>query len=96
MSSTKNKSEVWNFFSRKGNGMCICNLCSKAYKTGGGKTNLKNHLMHKHTLCFNKALNLSKSNEPSSTKRIQEEDESQQGSRKKINKGQVIVVCLYL
>lgn len=42
------KSDVWNFFKRKGNGICQCNLCGKCYRCGGGTTNLKNHLTHKH------------------------------------------------
>lgn len=46
--SLKNKSEVWQYFSRTGNGTSACNLCSKSYKTGGGTTNLRNHLVHKH------------------------------------------------
>lgn len=57
---SKNKSEVWKYFSRKTNGLCICNLCSKTYKTGGGTTNLKNHLTHKHSLYFNKENKISR------------------------------------
>lgn len=46
------KSEVWNFFNKKGDGICACSLCGRTYKTGGGTTNLKNHLLHKHASCL--------------------------------------------
>ncbi|KAL1493953.1 hypothetical protein ABEB36_009632 [Hypothenemus hampei] len=45
---TGKKSNVWKFFTVQGNNNCICNLCGRSYKTGGGTTNLKNHLIHKH------------------------------------------------
>lgn len=48
MSKQKTSSDVWEFFTKKGSGISICNLCGKNYKTGGGTTNLKNHLYHKH------------------------------------------------
>lgn len=50
-SKSKTKSDVWGFFTKKDSDSCICNLCGKNYKTGGGTTNLKNHLVHKHPLC---------------------------------------------
>lgn len=48
---SKEKSEVWNFFLRKGNNSASCKICGKQIKTGGGTTNLKNHLIHKHPSC---------------------------------------------
>lgn len=50
--ATKKKSEIWEFFTKNGSDTCICNLCGKLYKTGGGTTNLKNHLLHKHPSCI--------------------------------------------
>ncbi|XP_063931343.1 zinc finger BED domain-containing protein 4-like [Zophobas morio] len=42
------KSQVWEFFTRCNNQNCKCNLCGRIYKTGGGTTNLNNHLIRKH------------------------------------------------
>lgn len=55
----KAKSDVWNFFTKKDSDSCMCNLCGKTYKTGGGTTNLKNHLTHKHPSCKNTTKNKS-------------------------------------
>lgn len=52
---TGKKSEIWKFFTRKGNGICQCNLCGKNYKTGGGTTNMKNHIKHKHPFSIKSA-----------------------------------------
>lgn len=49
--SSQKSSDVWNFF-KKGNNASQCNLCGKMYKTGGGTTNLKNHLKRKHSSRF--------------------------------------------
>lgn len=43
------KSEVWDYFTKRANNAAVCNLCGKIYKMGGGTTNLKNHLFHKHS-----------------------------------------------
>lgn len=49
-----NKSDVWDYFSKKSNNTAACNLCGKMYKMGGGTTNLKNHLSHKHSTVLQK------------------------------------------
>lgn len=61
---TSKKSDVWSFFTTQGEGKqtCICNLCGRVYKTGGGTTNLKNHILHKHPSCFAKKSNCNNNN----------------------------------
>ncbi|GAB6020268.1 hypothetical protein CHUAL_002986 [Chamberlinius hualienensis] len=39
---------VWKYFSKLNKTEVRCNFCTKRLKTGGGTTNLRQHLNHKH------------------------------------------------
>lgn len=41
-------SDVWRYFDKINKIEAKCKLCLKTLKTGGGTTNLKNHLKMKH------------------------------------------------
>lgn len=61
MTSKVKKSDVWDFFTKKTDtdkNNATCNLCGQNYKMGGGTTNLKNHLMHKHAPVIGENLRL--------------------------------------
>ncbi|CAH0562783.1 unnamed protein product [Brassicogethes aeneus] len=42
------KSSVWRYFTKTETTKAKCKLCCKTLKTGGGTSNLKQHLIHKH------------------------------------------------
>lgn len=42
------RSSVWRYFTKTEATKASCKLCSKTLKTGGGTSNLKQHLIHKH------------------------------------------------
>ncbi|CAG9830093.1 unnamed protein product [Diabrotica balteata] len=42
------KSFVWNLFSKRSTNEAQCSICLKILKTGGGTTNLRQHLKNKH------------------------------------------------
>ncbi|KAL1488535.1 hypothetical protein ABEB36_014999 [Hypothenemus hampei] len=86
MSSIKKfkTSDVWDFFIKKGKDICQCNLCGKIYKTGGGTTNLKNHLARKHPSCLslgkntlaNKNMYIADLNQELDSTNLEESDEN--------------------
>lgn len=58
------RSQVWDFFTKKDDCSASCSLCGQSYKMGGGTTNLRNHLIHKHPLVTGEM-----DSSPSSTKK---------------------------
>ena len=47
-SSSRGKSDVWNFFEKSGPKVVTCKLCAKEYAYHGGMSNLREHLTRNH------------------------------------------------
>ncbi|XP_026745916.1 uncharacterized protein LOC113507243 isoform X3 [Trichoplusia ni] len=45
----RRKSALWNFFTKKDNHLATCNICQKDFSYKGTITNLRKHLIHRHS-----------------------------------------------
>lgn len=54
----KTQSAVWEYFTKCGINEAKCSLCSKTVKTGGGTSNLRQHIRSKHREYYNSTVSI--------------------------------------
>ena len=54
-STRKQRSNVWKYFEKAGDGKSICKICQGSYKHSGNTTNLLKHLHSQHSEVFDES-----------------------------------------